>query len=314
MTKEIRKELNQAKRLYKTGKKEDAYEIYDEIYAEHPEKFDKWDKIRYCWSIYYLFIRDSNDEYELEENVKRVTEIVKQEDLNNAPVCVYTQSVFKIVMHFKSEGACQNMLYWLDKLNPELLSEDLNDGKNSAYPSKKEEYYKFLSIAHLSCGDYEECIDVSRKALDMFETFALNGDTWHRWRIAKSLKQLDRPQEALTYLEEVVKVQQDWFILKEFAENHHMLGDDESALRYASQSALKEGPVEIKVNLYFLIYDILKETDPDLALQHAKLYLALKLQSGAPINEEIEELGIDEENLDIDELENEIYNYWREFQ
>ena len=39
MTKEIRKELNKARRLYKAGKKEEAFEIYDMHFQEDPEEF-----------------------------------------------------------------------------------------------------------------------------------------------------------------------------------------------------------------------------------------------------------------------------------
>ena len=64
------------------------------------------------------------------------------------------------------------------------------------------------------------------------------------------------------------------------------------------------------VNLYYLIYNILKDTNSDAAMMHAKLYLALKLESGAGIPDDIEDLDIDEADLDIEELESEIRNYW----
>ena len=118
MTKEIRKELNKARRLYKAGKKEEAFEIYDMHFQEDPGEFGHWDKIRYCWTIYYLHIRDSDDEDELVEYCEMVTEIVKQEDINKSPVCVYTQCVFKILTFYKRNHDWDCMLYWLDRINP----------------------------------------------------------------------------------------------------------------------------------------------------------------------------------------------------
>ena len=313
MTREIRKELNQAKGLYKNGKKEEAFEIYDRHFNENPDKFDHWDKIRYCWCIYYLFIRDSNNEHELAENVEKVTGIVKQENLNKSPVCVYTQCVFKMIMFLKAQNDWEYMLYWLDKLNPKLLSETQRDSGDVTYPSKKEEYYKFLSKAYLQCGEYEDCIEVSKEALNRLTNFALNGDVWHKWNIAKSLRMLNRSSEALTYLEDVAEVQKDWFVYKEFAENYHVLNDNENALRFAAQSVLTNDPAEIKVNVYHLIYNILKDSDPELALKHAELYLGIKIENGGLIDEDIEELEIDEDDIDIDALEGEIKSYWQEF-
>lgn len=129
MTREIRKDLNRAKALYKSGKRQEAFEIYDKHFLENPDKFDHWDKIRYCWCMYYLYIKDSTDEGELFEYTETVTDIVKQEDLNESPVCVYTQCVFKALMYLKSQEDWEYMLYWLDKLNPELLS--ANDKESS---------------------------------------------------------------------------------------------------------------------------------------------------------------------------------------
>ena len=307
MTREVRKELSRAARLFKSKKHEEAYKIYDKFYLENPDVFNHWDKIRYCWCIYYLFIRDSTDESELMEYAEMVTDITRQQDLTTEPVCVYTQSVFRVIMFLKSRDDWEYMLYWLDKLNPELLSHNQRDSK---FASKKEDYYKYLSTASLKCREYEECLEASQTALKELDSFAFNGDIWHKWRIAKSLNSLSRPQEALKYLEEVRRNFNYWYILKETADCYHKTGDNENAIKYASEAVLTDDPANLKVNLYYLIYQILKDTDNDLALTHAKLYLGLKLESGANIAEDIEDLNLDEDNLDINELESEIKNHW----
>ena len=310
MTREIRKDLISASKLYKAGKRQEAFEIYDKHFLEHPEVFKHWDKIRYCWCMYYLFIRDSTDETDLMDYTERVTEIVKQDDLNKAPVCVYTQCVFKVIMHLKSVDDWEYMIYWLDKLNPELLGNAQNKDKGIVYPSKKEDYYRYLSTAYLKCMDYEECVDTSKEALNTIDKFAFNGKTWHEWRIAKSLNKLGNPEEALQYLYEVVKVEKEWYILKEIADCSFQVGDMDNAFEYAGKAVLTEDLAKSKVNLYYLAYKILKDDNPDLALIHAKLYLALKLESGAQIADEIEDLNIDEDDLDITELEREIKEFW----
>lgn len=307
MTRDIRKDLNRATQLYKAGKRQEAFEIYDKHFLENPEVFKHWDKVRYCWCMYYLFIKDQSDETDLVDYTERVCDILPQEDLNNSPVCVYTQCVFKVIMFLKVREDWEYMLYWLDKINPNLLSENQRDSK---YPSKKEDYYKYLSTAYFKCGDWDECINASKEALDTLTSYAYHGDVWHMWRIAKSLNKLGKPKEALEYLRKVAEVEHDWYILKEIADCYHQIDNDDEALKYAAKAVMADGDVKIKVNLYYLIYQILKDSDEIMAIKHAQLYLAIKLESGADIAEDIEDLNLDESDLDISELEAEIRNYW----
>ena len=310
MTREIRKELNQATGLYKNGKRDEAFEIYDRHFDENPDELKHWDRIRYGWCIYYLHIKDSFDENELVEYAEKLTDLVEQEDMNRAPVCVYTRVVFRLLKFYKNAGDWDCVLYWLDKLNPEFLSETQGKSGDITYPSKKEEYYSLKSKALLECGEFEECIEVSNIALDTLDDFALNGDIWHKFRMAKSLRQIEQPQEALKYLEEVVNVYDYWYVFKEFAEDYCMLEDSENALEYAKKAILANGPVKMKVNVYYLAFRLLKNSDFDFALKHAELFVAIKLENGTDVPEDIEELDIDEENLDIEELENEVKSLW----
>lgn len=48
----IRKDYNKASRLSRRGNYEDALEIYERDYNEHPELFLKGHKISFAWAIY----------------------------------------------------------------------------------------------------------------------------------------------------------------------------------------------------------------------------------------------------------------------
>ena len=155
--------------------------------------------------------------------------------------------------------------------------------------------------------------NVLNEALTTLTEFTNGSDIWYRWRIAKSLKELLENREALTYLEEIVKVKKDWFVQKEIAENYYILDEDEKALDYICAAVLTNDPSNIKVNLYYLAYKILKEQDPDLALKHAELFLTIKLDNDSQVPDDIEELMIDEDNLNKKDLEREIKQYWSEY-
>lgn len=82
---------------------------------------------------------------------------------------------------------------------------------------------------------------------------------------------------------------------------------------YIGPAVLTRDPSLIKVNLYYLAYKILKDIEPELALKHAELFYAIKLENDKPIPDEIEELDIDEDNLDKRALESELKKYWSEY-
>ena len=200
------------------------------------------------------------------------------------------------------------MSYWLDKLNPDLL-----DDKKSRLKSRKEKFYDLSSKSSLECAEWDSCIEVSTKALNSMNKFSYNGDIWHMWRIAKSLKELNRNEEALKYLNKVVKVKKDWFVFKEIAENYVLLNENEKALKNICTAILTDDSVDIKVNLYYMVYELLEETDPDIAYKHAELYYLIKSGTKGEISPDIEELNIDKDEIDKNQLVNEITEYWLRF-
>lgn len=313
MTKEIRKELIEAKKLYKSKKYEEALAIYEKYFQTSPEVLNNWDKIFYSWSLYQLYIKDAQDEDKLFESAELVTELVKQDDLNKKPVCAYTLSVFKVLDYLYSQNDYFNLINWLEKINPELLDEKRFESNDRVYRSRKEKYYDYATKAYFECEDFEKCIEIANEALTSLSEFTNSSDIWYRWRIAKSLKELMENKEALIYLEEIVKVKKDWFVQKEIAENYYILDEDEKALDYICAAVLTNDPSNIKVNLYYLAYKILKEQDPDLALKHAELFLTIKLDNDSQVPDDIEELMIDEDNLNKKDLEREIKQYWSEY-
>ena len=313
MNNEVRKELEKAKKFYKNKQYCEALDIFEKNYSENPSEFKEWDRIFYSWSIYQTDVKNPSNEDQLFESAERVTELIKQVDLNNNSTCPYTFTVFRVLDYLYKNNDFAYLVKWLDKIDFKLLDSKPSRFNGRLYPSRKEKYFNYSSKAYLECKDYEKCIQISSIALDELDTFTNYNDIWHKWRIAKSLKELNQSEEALNYLKEVYLIKQDWFIPKEIAENYFILDDKENALNYIADAILTDDPVNIKVNLFYLIYQIFKEEQSELALKHAKLYAAIKINNNVTISSEIEELLVDNETLDIDLLESEIKEYWLEF-
>ncbi len=306
-------QLKQEKKLYDSSKYEESLDLYEQLFNENPDDFNIGDLISYCWAIYQCQVKNFTDENELFEATELITELIPQADLNYSNTCPYTFSVMKVLDLLYGKKEYYNMSYWLDKLNPVLLDETRNNYKGRLYRSKKEKYYDYSSKSELECAEWNSCIEICNEALDSLNEFTNNSDTWYRWRIAKSLKELNKNAEALEYLNDVLEVKKDWFVFKEFAENYHILNENEKALNYICEAILTSDPVNIKVNLYCLAYEILDELNQEIAFRHVELCYLLKVESGAQIPDELEDLMIDEDELDKNQLIEEINNYWSDF-
>ena len=98
------------------------------------------------------------------------------------------------------------------------------------------------------------------------------------------------------------------FFRNQFLYKHHIYGGYNHDQR--TRKDLNRAKALYEAKRYHLIYNILRESDLDAALMHAKLYLALKLENSGEIESDIEDLCLDEDSLDILELEKETREYW----
>jgi tetratricopeptide (TPR) repeat protein len=301
-------DLKNAKKEYDCKNYESSLEIYEKLYEENSQQFEFNDLISYCWAIYQTKVKNATSEYELFDAVDFITNLIPQSDLNYSNTCPYTFSMFKLIEELYYEKDYFNLEELFDKINPLLLDEKPSRGKNKA--SRREKFYNYASKTYLECGEFEKCIEISKDALKNITRFTGDNKVWFKWRIAKSLRQLNQNQEALTYLTEVIKVRKDWYVKKEMAENYLKLNDTKNAMQYLGQAVTTKDPSSIKVNLHYLIYESLCESEPEIAFKHAELCFLLKLENNSFIPEDIAELDINEEELDKSDLEDEIWRYW----
>ena len=237
-----------------------ALEVCREVYPLNKE-FENIKGV-YAWCIYYteIALKVINDEPKFFKAGEGILKLSKQDDQYSP----YTQTVFKILEYLNDKAIypTDKILEWTDKLNFEILDNTPfsftdNEGKTRELAPKKEQYFMWRTKALLEKCLFDECIELSQKALDTFENFHYSNDIWFARRISLSYKGLGQPETALEQLKSLLKRKNEWFIHKEIAEIYFEQGNKEQALKFAINSALSFGDADKKLNLYKLLSEIL---------------------------------------------------------
>ena len=260
-------------------------------------------------ALYQLYVKNPEDEAELFEAVDLITQLVPQEDLSKKDgVCAYTLSMMKLLDYLYKNNDYENILIWADKLNPDYLSTatssfETSDGREVKLASNKEKYYNWVSKSLQEVEDYDECLVVSKEALEKLNKFTNNSDIWFKWRIARSCRELGEYDEAIEYLKDIYKFKKDWYIQWEIAENYFFKGEEDKSLEYAVSAALSPGDSDKKIKLYSLLEDLLEEDEPEIALKHSYLIYSIRLHNEWSIDEDLKE-RIANAGLDTDQQPN----------
>ncbi|MDR3223954.1 MAG: tetratricopeptide repeat protein [Methanobrevibacter sp.] len=320
---ELTIKLKNAKKEYKNKNYDKAIELYKPLHENHPENFNKWDSICYAWSLYYTHIKDSNGE-NLNEIVELITILTKQKDLSKKDEpCVYTISLMKVIEFFSENKNFDEVIYWTDKLDPNLLSDDSftftdNSGKERNLPSKKENWFVARSKAHFELEDFEDAIKISEKALENISKFRYDNDIWFKRRIALSNNRLGNHEIAVELLKEVLLVKKEWYIQKELADTYYNLNHIDESLKYAIDAALNFGEPDKKIKLYSLLESLLFEKGMESeAKLHAELVYQIRNKNQWHIDdkeiERLKKLDINtEKNIRPESLENILRRFWED--
>lgn len=185
--------------------------------------------------------------------------------------------------------------------------------------SDKENWYSFKTKALFETGQYQECFEISKKALEAFEKFHYSNEIWFARRIALSKKHLGNSAEALNELLQVLRRKKEWFIQTEIAEIYKENGDFDKAFKYAIEAINNFGDLEYKVGLLVQIAEILeKKEEKELAFKHYSLSKLLRQQEEWKVPQTIEyaiqNLGFAQITLEqLPKLKKELKNYWNTF-
>ena len=218
---------------------------------------------------------------EIVERIEKLIPLISK--FNNDFAYSVVSNLFNAVI--KAEKKKPNVNWKLvsdfcDLVSPELFHTDCRtieverkgEKKSMELASDKENWYAYKSKALLKLGRFQECYEVSNQALDLFKVFHYSNDSWFARRIALSKKNLGNSADAIIELQKVLRRRNEWFIQKELAVLYQESGDMEKAFGYAISAINNFGDLEYKVDLLFLLGELLKaKQQDDMAFKHFSL-------------------------------------------
>lgn len=214
-----------------------------------------------------------------------------------------------------------------DLISPEQLHTDCRtievERKGQKKPmelaSDKENWFAYKSKALMKLGMFQECYEVSKQALELFDVFHYSNDIWFARRIALSKKSLGNSADAITELQQVLRRKKEWFIQKELAALYQETGDFEKAFNYAISAINNFGDLEYKVDLLFLLGELLKsKQENNLAFKHFSLSQLIRIKEEWNVPSKLQSALSQFETTVIpveklQELKSELKKYWNSF-
>lgn len=256
---------------------------------------------QYGWVIYDLL------KIKLEDNHYNKVEIL---ELLRTPIYLLSLNIsdftLSIISHIfglvlRKEKDKQNEDYkFLDDFcnlfNPDILSTEVSTieqkSKSVELASDKEKWYATKSKALFELRLFQECFDISEKALHEFNDFHYNNDLWFARRMALSKKSLGNLNEAINDLEKIFRRKKEWFIQKELSALYFEANNLDRAYQYALEAMARNGfgKLEFKIGLIFLLGNILKtQSNTTMANKHFWAVKCIREQNGWKIPSELQQ-------------------------
>jgi len=275
--------------------------------------------------------QEDNFHYDKSELIERIETLIPLLlELNNDFSKTLISNLFSIVLKSEKKKPSPNWKLvndFCNHINTEVLSRECStiqverkgQMRDMELASDIENWYAYKTIALMKLGEWQECFEKSKEALDILESFHYSNDVWFSRRVALSKKYLGNTEDTIEELKLILRKKKEWFIQKELAELYFDENDLESAFRYATQAITNFGPLEFKVDLIFLLGKILnKKNEKDLAFKHFSLSKLIRQSEEWKIPQKVFDELRNFENAeininDIGKLKSELKKYWNGF-
>lgn len=271
------------------------------------------------------FIYDKN---ELIERIETLIPILLQ--FNSDFLKTLVSNLFSIVLKSEKKKPAPNWKLvndFCNQIDPTLLSTECSTiqverkgrTQDMELASDFENWYAYKTKALMKLGEWQECFDISKEALEKIDNFHYSNDVWFSRRVALSKKNLGNAEDTIEELETILKKKREWFIQKELAELYFEKDDLYPAFKMAIDAINNFGSLEFKVDLLYLIGKILnKQGESDLAFKHFSLSKLVRQDEEWKVPQKVfdqlnqfkhEEIPLSE----LNKLKSELKKYWSGF-
>lgn len=224
------------------------------------------------------------------------------------------------VVALEAPTYAENWASFLLGFNPvDISSEPLEvrqPGKNDPVPiaSPREQYMMQLTKALFAAGNYAECIEQCRRALELVKKFHHGNQLWLSRRMALSLGNLGNNSEAIVSLKSLLGRKDEWFIRSEIGNLYLANGNHNQALAWFASAALQRGHSEYKVGLYQSAGELclLIPVHAAMAIQHFRLAVSIRREKNWKVpNDLVKHIGqVEGGPLSSAMIYNELILFW----
>lgn len=275
--------------------------------------------------------QEQNFHYDKNELIERIETLIPiLLGLNSDFSKTLVSNLFSIVLKSEKKKPAPNWKLvndFCNQINPTLLSTDCSTiqverkgrTQDMELASDFENWYAYKTKALMKLGEWQECFDTSKEALENIDNFHYSNDVWFSRRVALSKKNLGNTEDTIEELETILKKKREWFIQKELAELYFEKDDLNTAFKMAIDAINNFGPLEFKVDLLFLIAKILnKQDESDLSFKHFSLSKLVRQDEEWKVPQKLfDELNqFDQNEIPLSELKSlksELMKYWNGF-
>ena len=281
--------------LRKAGHAKEALGVARDLYKLDPEF--RLGRSVYAWALYDSVIRGAETiNAHVLEAAELIVSLANDVDAYSA-TSAYSITVLLVAKLWSQKQRDVHVLEWLKKLDPSRLGTDPGKGtdergKDRELASRRERYYSLLTHAFERLGRWQECLDMSTKAISDCGALHHDNDIWFARRIALAKQKLGMPKEAVEELQHLAERKQASFLHSDIASAAWDAGDIQAAFKHALNALVAPQDISFKLDAVRLIAEILWQRDEkDHARRHIQLCVAVRAARGWSVSTDLSTLG-----------------------
>ena len=281
--------------LRKLGRSSEAVEVAREVHTLAPAF--RFGRSMYAWALYDGIRGIDVPESELLTAAETIVRLAGSDEQAYSPTSPFVATVLRVAKAWAMRGRDVRVLEWLNKLDPTQLPTEPHSwsdetGRKRELASARERYYAIRTHALERLRRWQECLEVTNRALTDCGPLHHDNDVWFARRVALAKLNLGRPHEALAELEGLAARKSTPFMQTDIAKAAWTAGDVERTFKHALQALQAAGDIRFKLEAVRLLAEVLwRRGEVDYARTHLALCVALRNSKGWKPNEELTKLA-----------------------